>query len=443
MASREEDFGGGGGEHPFGPMPDDESAGGDGGDGEEEGMGLDEALAGLTDEDAAEAAAAPGAEEPSGDEGAGEEPSGGEEDGGRFRDPESGQFISAQEARDRGLEPEDLQTEEEAAEDFFPEEEEGGGEDDEETEEHAVLLGDEESGIELLVDDPEVAEEIEDLQERAGVAEETREELQRLRSMQSQIEEDRRELDDLERELREDPVPFMLDKMGEDIRSRVALDLLAMDEGVRDEVIELVDEWRANPHKMRADAAERARDLERRRRERTESRYQSREVEEAFQEIVGGLNRVAEQAPETRRDLLVEDLRNDIADYLVREGKDICTLREAAEIPKVKTRLRSHGIDPSALLQPSGNGHGGPRRAAGQNGREVVEAQPAGSQERDLAEDAEKYRKHGERLRKAHARRKDAASTTGSGAGAEAAGPEVPGDATLEDAFEIAERRLS
>lgn len=451
MATREDDS-------PFGPPPDEqEAAKGRGGE-EAEGPTLEDAFAdaGEAEEQfvAGEGPAPEGADAGAAEEGeGGEEPSGEEEAGAegmvRYRDPETGAFISAEEARERDLEPEELQTEEDAAEDLFGEEgpDEGGeeGEGEEEEEEHTVVLeaeGEEAEGLELVVDSSETAERIESMREAAAERDELVQEREQIEEAREQIAQDAAELQAIEEELATDPVPFLMEQVQDDHRSEIVRTILATDDEVFKQVAEDIETWRDDPRERRVAKAEMERDLTKKSTERRERLRQSREVQRNAREIVTALESTAQQVERGDPDLLISDLRNDIAAYADENERNTLSLQEIAEIPRVRKRLKAHGLEPEVLMSAHGNGTSEARRARGRNGREVVRAEPAGEEEEKLAEEAEKYREHGERLRKAYARKKDAASSTGAGAGAVPASGEVPSDATLEDAFDIADRRL-
>lgn len=455
MATREDDS-------PFGPTPDEEMAAADDPTGEQDGPTLEDAFEGAGDEEEAFAAgegpAPEGPEvsageqegEPAADEGS--EPEGEEDTSGvvRYRDPETGTFISAEEAEDRGLEPEELQTEQEAAEEFFEGEGEGEGEEApiDEEEGHSVVLepGDQEEGIELVVDDPEVAERIEAMQTAAEEADQLRDEVAGLREAREEIQQDVAELQAIEEELTTDPVPFLMQHVGDDYRAEIVRTIIATDDDVFQEVAEDVETWIADPRERRVAKAEAEKELTQKTYERQERREQAQEVQRNATEIWNALETVAARAERGDRGLLFDDLRDDVAQYADEHERRTMSLEEIAEIPRVQRRLRTYGIEPEVVVELNTNGgrRDGPRRARGRNGREVVEAEPAGEREEELAEEAEKYRKHGERLRKAYARKKDAAASTGPGAGASTAGGEQEAlrGATLDEAFDIAERRV-
>lgn len=454
MATREDDT-------PFGPTPDEEEAG-RGPSEEETGPTLEDAFEGAGEEEerfvAGEGPPPEGPEAGTAEEGAegtpGEEApeeTGEEADEGivRYRDPETGTFISAEEARERDLEPEELQTEEEAAEELFGEDEEVEGEEEETEEEgQSVVLegdGEEAEGIELVVDDPEAAERIEAMREAAQERDELRDQVDQLEEVREQVEADAAELQAIEEELATDPVPFLMDTVPEDDRTEVVRAILATDDEVYERVLEDVEEWVSDPRERRLAKAEMDRDLTEKRYERKERRETSRKVQRNAREILTALDAVSEEADTGNPELLFSDLRDDIARFAEENDRATMSMEEIAEIPRVRQRLQAHGLSPEVLLQVHGQDNGGrPRRGRGSNGREVVRADPSGERERELAEEAEKYREHGERLRKAHARKKDAAASTSPGAGATpASGPEEAlKGATLDEAFDIADRRV-
>lgn len=384
----------------------------------------------------AEGEAPTGEEEPS-------EPEGGEEATQRYRDPESGQFLSADQARERGLEPEELQTEQEAAEELFG----GEGEEEEEEGPEPIVMevpGEEEDegfGIELEVDDPEAREYLEGLRERADEAETLQAQIEDYRETREQIERDLSELEVIEAELQEDPTPFVLENIPDESRERLVLDLIAMDEGVFERVQETIQQWITNPPERRAEAAERRADMAENRQERQE-RIQNRITgRQNGRQLRQAVERVAREVPEDRRDLLQRDLLGELHRYVTENNLTRLAPQEAVQVPEVRRRLKVYGVDPNLFVRGADTSNG-ERSGRNGDGRRVVEAQPQGEEAESLAEDAERYRQTGERLRRAHARRKDVGATTPSGAGGSPANSTPSSDATLDEALDWMDERM-
>lgn len=359
----------------------------------------------------------------------------------RYRDPESGEFISRAEAEERGLEPEAMETEEEAAERLFGESEE---EEAPEVEPLTLEAGDEDDPfeIELAVEDAETREALDQLRQDASEARELRAEMEHIHEAREQIDRDLAELDAIEAELTEDPTPFILEKLNPDYRARIALDLVALDDEVFNAVQEKIQSWLSQPANRRAAAAERKAEIAEGRYERQERIETTRSARENGRQILNAVDQVANRVPGGRRDLLKEDLLGDIQRYVDRNKINYLPLEKVVEIPRVRHRLQMNNIDPQTFVRAGRSTNGTRSGRSQEDGRDVVEAQPQGEEAKSLAERAEHYRQTGERLRKAHARRKDVGASTPAGAGGSPANSTPPKNATLDEALDWADERM-
>lgn len=354
------------------------------------------------------------------------------DENGRIHRPD-GDFASHEEVVD-AIEA----TSEEAAEFFGDEEEseepEEGDAESQGPEPIELELGDEER-LEIEVEDDETRRALEEKIQKAERVEALEEERAEVEELREEAVAAQRAAEEFEAEIADDPVGFMVERLPDERRQEIAVELL-YDDAVLEAVDEKLSEWSRTPHKREVEA-------ERRKRERIEERQEREQRREAEQARVSK----AQEIVRTVKGMVPEDMSPDLAEKFVHDAvRDIQEHVRRAEIypsefdveqvPEiVEGRLELYGIDPSAI---SLNGDERP------TGSGITKAEPRGEAAEKLAEEAEKYRETGERLRKARARKKDAASSAPAGVSSPAGGPAgVGSDATLEEALDAVERRAS
>lgn len=348
----------------------------------------------------------------------------------RYRDPESGEFINAQEAKARGLEPEELVTEEEAASEFFGDEETEEGEEAER--ETLELELSEEERLEIEVDDPETRAALEEKLSKAERVERLESERAELEGLRADVQEAEEARQQFEEELQTDPVGFITGNLPGDRKAQVAVDLL-FDDDVHQAVIEKLDEWSRQPHKREVQAAKREKERLEEERTRKEVREAQRAVQQTVSQIVDRLNAyVPEDMSPQLVDSFLRDAGRDLQEHIERNEMYPSDF-DLESIPEViGHRFDLYGIDPSKVSE---NG-----RPEGSN---IKRAEPRGDDAKRIAKQAEDYRKTGERLRKARARKKSVASSAPPGAGAGPSRTSFGADATLDEALEEMDKRVS
>lgn len=353
---------------------------------------------------------------------------------GRLHDAESGDFLEGETkeppAAVQEVAEQDL-TEDEV-EEFWE------GQEEEERPEPIELEVEGEEGeterLALDVADEETREVLEDRLERAERASELEEEVENYREREAEVQAAQEELRAIEEGIKQDPSGFILQRLdaaGETRRS-LAEDLL-LDDDVWEGIANTVENWRMNPHERKVAKAERKAELAERQAEHVEGRTRR----ERGQKILDRLTAmVPEDLDRGDPDRLIDRVIREIEQAVAQDESLAESVNEEnfTEIEGVRELLSVYGVDPDRAA------NGADRESGSES--EVVEAEPAGEQERDLKERAEVARRTGVRLRKMRERKEDAGQTTPAGAGASPSSGELPSDATLDDAIEHADRRV-
>lgn len=339
------------------------------------------------------------------------------DDFGRLHAP-NGDFVSLQrheELRQEavGLEAgEELEPEDELEEEEAPEEE---PEEERETEEV----------------DPELVVEIpgrgpdDDPERVAAPDKQTADALRRLRNgyMRGEdfnrkaeaLEDQRQELQEFETQLRADPAGTVLEVAPDDVKTQMATRLLEDDE-VYEHVRSLIEDWRMNDHKRRADIYE-AKEKSRERRSEvtrdTRIRRKAREGARNARQAVEGL--LPEGISDTAARKLLEEGMGDLGEHMVETGNYDPTTEDARDV------LRETGT--LELFRQIGGG-------SGERSSEEGEASESASTRRVRrvepgSEEAEKARRTSEELEEKAEKRRGAAATP-QGAGGAAATPVSP-----------------
>lgn len=355
---------------------------------------------------------------------------------GRLHDAQTGEYRKGEtvEPPEQIRKARDLSDEE--VEDFFSEEGEGeeGGEPDVEPITFTSETEDGEEEFELLVEDPEARDVISEKLEKA-------EEVESVGEMQAEVEEERQEVQQSREELlavqagiESDPSGYILDHLDpqpETVKT-LAKDLLAFSDEAFQEVASALEEWRMDGTKRRSYKLDRREELIEHREDRNRAISQKVGVQKIGRKIRRDFI-PADADPETARQMF-DDIVREIEAHAEEHG-ELPAVDNLDEIPGVERRLQLYGVDPTA----SANGSG-PEEEGESDQSNVTEAKPAGEQEEELMERAEEARRIGAELRRRRERKKDAASTSPSGAGATPSGVDLK-DATLDEAFDELERR--
>lgn len=342
-----------------------------------------------------------------------------------------GRYYAREDVMAEGADAEPLPTEEEAAE-FF-EGEEGG--EPEHTVEIELEAEDEDSEPEVLeigTDDEETANRIRQMQEDAKEARELRAEIADLQETRAEVQRDLQEAELLEEEIRMDPSGFVVERLPEERRAEVLRDIMLFDDEAFAQAQELIDQWgtgRAGQTDRREARLDRKEELSERREKLDNLREQARQAQEMGQKVVNALrDRIPQDMSAKRAEMFLEDAVSDVERHLERNEISVAEF-DIDKLPElISRRLEVYGIEWNQTTD--GRSSSGPRTA-----------KPAGEEEAELAAKAEEARKTGARLRRAHARRKQAGQSAPSGAGSPGTSARPPQGAKLEDALDFARER--
>jgi len=324
---------------------------------------------------------------------------------------------------------------EEQPEDESAEEPEAGEPEDEEEEAPAPeratvrLPGTDGEPIEVEFEaDPETIEGLQRLQETAERVPALVDAAEAATERLEAVDEEQAIVDGIRLRLEAEPVLFLSSQIPAEQRAAVVLDLAAADDTVYSALIDTLNEWADNPNsrelhatRRRAAFAEQARDID-------QEVGQLRDLRQKARVVRSAIKRAVPNDPALR-----EAIRQDVIHHVEKEGLSSIGPEDIAAIPQIARRLRLHKIDPSAFgATTTSTGPGGTLRAARQVGSDAA-----------LAEEAEASRATGEQLRRRREARRAVASSTPAGAGAPAAHARPKKGATLDEAFEFAERNLA
>lgn len=247
------------------------------------------------------------------------------------------------------------------------------------------------------------------LQERADSAAQMEQGLAAIEDQRAQVEQDVAQLDAIELEMRVDPTGFLRDRIKDETKVAVVLDLLH-DEDVLGAVEARFEEWSRDPSKRSVAAAEaKAARVERKQelREHVATQAANRErAREVYRAVEGMIPSTMSTSDATS---FREDAIADLTKY-ARENNGL----EVDDIPEVLARrLRLYGIE---AIERSTNGTGARTRATTQ--------------------------RTGERLKAQAAKRKRAAATAPSTTGHIPGRARPPKGASLDDALKWSEQNL-
>lgn len=335
---------------------------------------------------------------------------------GRLHDAESGEYMQGETVDP----PEEVkaaaEVTDEDAEDFFGDEEEP----EEPPVDPVEIEGEDGETLELVPQDEETRDLIAEMKERAEQADSLAEENESLREDRTEVQELQDELSATIEGIQEDPSGFIVDHLDPEpeTQQRLALDLLLLNDDVFEAVTAKVNEWQMDGSKRREARVDRREDFLERRQERSQRRGRRSRARQI-------MDRVDAIVPETvergSRDKAIDDVLREVEAEVQRRAEESpdgtvdLTPEEVTELEGVRDRLRLYGINPDTV---QANGSGRDRSGSHETSESSVEtAEPAGEQERSLAERAEEARRVGVALRKRHEKREDAASSTPSGAG--------------------------
>jgi hypothetical protein len=271
---------------------------------------------------------------------------------------------------------------------------------------HLPTEGDEVLDVEIEADE-ETRAALTRLQEQADSVVELRAQVTAFEARQTEVQESAEELDAIEHEMRLDPAGFLTERIADDRKVEVALDLLH-DDVVFGRVIETLAEWETDPGQRRVEAAERkAARVERKAAVREELRRR-RAITSSARDVLSAIGRlVPADMPAKQAALFRADAQRDILTFISDHSIETIDLDK---VPKILAdRLELYGI----------------------NGTQKVTRTTATAEVPDT----------GARLRASRERRIKASVTAPASAGHIPSQARPPKGSTLDDAFKWLDQR--
>jgi hypothetical protein len=345
---------------------------------------------------------------------------------------------SEEEALDAGggEEDEDAPGEEEGAD-------EGEGEDAESDDELVVFRlpprnpNEEELEVELP---KELEEHFNRLKNGYMRGEAAREVLSRAEAKEEELRADREEIQLIDSELEADPVGFVSKRVAPQYRKALLMELLADDELWGDEKLQNnLREWEHSPEtreqfrtKVERDRLKEERERDNHARARKVAREGAAKTAAIVRSFMDGEDDIG------RREKFHRLAMTQLGELAAQTGRTEFTQKEVIEYLDRQGILNGYGLDPSSLEGAAPGKTGADASPPRQEGDRPKGRKPAVRARRVTAEEA---RETGKRLKEGSQRRRAAGSYAPTGAGAPAAGVELPKGQTVKERIAFVRRR--